>query len=822
MNNYGPKPFYFINTASKDALDYKSCYESMLHLKNLNFTGCVLFNKPPTGFTEDLYLTNYWFETLENFILAGIELDLEIWINDGFNFPPGDAAGRIKKANPALEQKRLQLDDNNNVEIVTVPWGFPAFELPASSQLFIKFAYESMVPILGKYFGKGIYGIFSDCDNRRMMPTSIKILNNKPYFPWSDNFKKEFIKMHNYDITPLLKDVILGTNNQACHDYWATSGSLYSQWFNNNYIWCKEHNLKYTFHTSDTGPLSFEDCPRTSLYSEGNPLKLLSLCDYPGTDHELAMLDGGTHFDKRFQVPNKIWGTPQRANNPNFNDTTLDIRAKYAQSAAFIKNSSRAMCEMFAATNFGTDYQELKRIAAWQIMQGINFIVPHAAHHRFFGVIKYFAPPEFTFTSLANGVKEFNKHLTSFCQIASQGKYLAPIAIVDVTDSMWLNDEDSGKKLFELFNQLNKSACGYIIATEDYIEKNKDNFALIINPVNYNGNLDLSNVPGNEINFTGGDLLFMRRKLDDNQIILLACNVWSNKELSGTINFNNKEYNLTLAPGEYACLGGQYESYRQIRNYNTILELPTSAIVSIHDYQRIPIECTKEEENSSFTFNWNNQENLNSLALEVPFEMDGKILCDEVELKEYTTSQHWHEKVKVYNLPSKALKTGKHSIIFNEGINLNTIPFLVGNFGVFTTIPEATNENTKLIRYTYNLKLNKIIGTEVFLTLPPKELDSDVFLGQQGLLFYDKEVTFDWEFNLTQAAKFIKLDGAMGTCNVEIDVCIQKQLIYEPYLLEANLPKGTHKLKITLSGSTGALLEGGNASVKLGKVKILA
>ena len=180
------------------------------------------------------------------------------------------------------------------------------------------------------------------------------------------------------------------------------------------------------------------------------------------------------------------------------------------------------------------------------------------------------------------------------------------------------------------------------------------------------------------------------------------------------------------------------------------------------------------------------------------------------------------EKVKVYNLPSKALKTGKHSIIFNEGINLNTIPFLVGNFGVFTTIPEATNENTKLIRYTYNLKLNKIIGTEVFLTLPPKELDSDVFLGQQGLLFYDKEVTFDWEFNLTQAAKFIKLDGAMGTCNVKIDGCIQKQLIYEPYLLEANLPKGTHKLKITLSGSTGALLEGGNASVKLGKVKILA
>ena len=94
MHNFKPIPFYFINTIAPEDLSPEACRRAMEELAANGYGGCVLFNKPPTGFDEKLYLSDYWFDTLENFIIPARELGLEIWINDGFNYPPGDAAGR--------------------------------------------------------------------------------------------------------------------------------------------------------------------------------------------------------------------------------------------------------------------------------------------------------------------------------------------------------------------------------------------------------------------------------------------------------------------------------------------------------------------------------------------------------------------------------------------------------------------------------------------------------------------------------------------------------------------------------------------------------
>ena len=87
------------------------------------------------------------------------------------------------------------------------------------------------------------------------------------------------------------------------------------------------------------------------------------------------------------------------------------------------------MCEMFAATNHHMTFNDLNRIAAWQIIQGINFIVPHAVHHRFREVIKFFAPPVFNWTTLEEGVREFNDNLAFNCMAAAEGEYVADYAI---------------------------------------------------------------------------------------------------------------------------------------------------------------------------------------------------------------------------------------------------------------------------------------------------------------------------------------------------------------------------------------------------------
>ena len=45
----------------------------MKRLKDAGYGGCIFFNKPPTGFSREEYLSDYWFEVTENFIIAAGE-----------------------------------------------------------------------------------------------------------------------------------------------------------------------------------------------------------------------------------------------------------------------------------------------------------------------------------------------------------------------------------------------------------------------------------------------------------------------------------------------------------------------------------------------------------------------------------------------------------------------------------------------------------------------------------------------------------------------------------------------------------------------------
>ena len=199
MPEFRPIPFYFIDTVAPEELTPEACRRAMRELADAGYGGCILFNKPPLGFDRQSYLSDFWFDALENFIVAGRELGLEMWINDGFDYPPGDAAGRIEAADPTLHPQRLRLGEGGEVEVVEMPWGFPAFELPESSELFLELVYEAHRKRLGQYFGDGLTGFFSDCDNRRVSAFTVKELEDGRYYPWSRNFSAEFRKRRGYE-----------------------------------------------------------------------------------------------------------------------------------------------------------------------------------------------------------------------------------------------------------------------------------------------------------------------------------------------------------------------------------------------------------------------------------------------------------------------------------------------------------------------------------------------------------------------------------------------------------------------------------------------
>ncbi len=805
MSAFRPIPFYFINTADPAELTPAACRAAMRELAEAGYGGCVLFNKPPAGFDEQRYLSDFWFETLENFIIAGREFKLELWLNDGFDYPPGDAAGRILARNPALGQQRLRRNAAGHAEVAAVPWGFPAFELPESSELFIELVYEAHKKHLGQYFGNGFHGFFSDCDNRRINHFVLGALPGEPYFPWSENFSAAFRTRYGYAVEPHLDAILNGRAPQAQEDYWQLAGELYQQWFANNHAWCRANGLSYTFHTSDTGPLPLSACRRSSIFSEGDPFTLLAHSDCPGTDHEILLLDGGTHYDRRYRIPAALWGTGEKPRDSDFANTAFDLRAKYAASAAFMFRRKRVMCEMFAATNFSASFQDLRRIAAWQIMQGVNFIVPHAVHHRFHGSTKFFAPPEFLHGSLRTGLRQFNDDLAHWCEIASMGNLAAAVAVIAPTRALWRGESD-GRRIFALCDRLNRSGAGYVIVTPEYVRHHRADFALIIDPEQWNGGPLPEGLPGGDIAFSGGELHYMRRILADGAEFLIAANIWSDRELSGILHYGGRDCEIALEPGEMAVLGGPCEQYRRPERRAQTLPLPETLPVEFEEANVIPLEYWERRDETHRLFRWRNLAALPELALDIPAGFVGEVRCDGVILAEFAPLRHWAD--DYCRCPLAASDAGWHELEFTGALSETESCFLRGEFDVKVATPGKAG---RLIRETYNLALYAPERATIELAPRRKQLTAGPW-AERGQMFYPGRAVCRWQCVCRETADVIlTLPRVGGVCELLLDGEKAGTAIFAPYCFPLSLAAGRHELTLVFTASAGALLEGGAA-----------
>ncbi len=777
IDHYRPIPFYFLNTVAPEDYTREAVFEAMRKMKDDGFGGIVLFNKPPVGFDAENYLSDTWFEITERFIHACIKYDLELWINDGFNYPPGDAAGRIEAEDPTLKQLRLIPNADGRLEVAEVAWGFPAFEEEKSSELFHKFVYEEYYKRFAEYFGKGITGFFSDADNRR---ENAKTLKEHPdrYYPWSRNFAAIFKQKFGYAIEEKLKGLFDGTDKQLMHDYWQLCGDLYQQWFKNNHEWCKAHGVLYTFHSSDSGPLNYEYCKRSSAFTEGDPLQLLQCSDAPGTDHEIFVLDSGTHYDKRYYTQKVTFaGDDEFLYHPHRDESLWDVRAKYAQSAAVLNNKKRVMCEMFAATNHHMTFNDLNRIAAWQIIQGINFIVPHAVHHRFREGIKFFAPPVFNWTTLEEGVREFNDDLAYFCMAAAEGEYVAEYALIDPTPEVW--QDVSSTQFFHLCDKLNRRADGYIIV-----------------PRNYNGPIrniidttkEIPELPSPAVSFSGGDLAYMRRNLNGVEY-LLAANIWNPEKIAGTLNYNGKTYNVEFNPGEIAIFGGPFERYRTPVEYKVSKVFDGSYPVVWEHENMIPFDkeidfvCTGKM----------------TLTISVPADNTGKIFFNGTEITDSQNTCIFHDEYKQFTVNAAA---GTNSVKFEIPCQFVKCAYLGGEFDVEV---ETSKDYADVAHRQYLLAMYNPTWRKFTLSARRNNLSLECGWEKQGHVFYSGSIELQLGEVEAAADEYLNIAGFKGIAEIIIDGKAAERKAIAPYIFA--LPAGKHTVSFRIWNTMGNQLE---------------
>ena len=780
LQTYRPVPFFFINTTDPEDISLASAEILMHKMKEAGYGGALLFNKPPTGFNQKLYLSEAWYKALENFCIAAKKEGLVIWINDGWDFPPGDAGGRILEADPTLYQYHLEQMEDRTIQPVKTEWGFPAFEEPRSSELFHQFVYEGLAEHLGKYFGDPLVGIFSDADNRRINAFTLKKTKSHLYFPWCKTLPEQFQAKFGYDLMPHLHEIYSLADNQVSSDYWALVSELYQNWFASNYRWCQEHGLRYSFHTSDTGPLDPKECRRSSAFSEGETLKLANHCDYPGTDHELFVLDGGTHYDNRYFVPEvNRGGGLERWHHPAFHDTSHDIRAKIVSSASYLYGKKRTLCEAFAATNWEATPEKLRWIASWQIMQGINFFVPHAVHIKLFGSTKFFAPPEFLHGLPMSALREFNDFLAKYSMIAAQGEYRPQLAVLDPTPNLWRGKTPG--HFFEICDKLNHMAIDYVITDLTHAGQ----FNLVIDPEDGIP----PELPEPYALFSGGELAYYRRFLSDGSSFFLAANLWSEKTLTGELTTGKRKIELELAPGEIAVIGGPWESYRSPLSIECIQELPQEWDVTWKNPQKIAF---------THSFHWENCESITALKLLIPEGVNAK-------------------------LRGEKLSNGKKTLVFDDIYIEYVLPGTVGCYQVdFTDVPfetpvylsgdfkvkySSTNDFYNTEYSLYNLTLFTSETEEVKLFSRKQYLTSGSWT-EQGYPFYSGEVVYQCEFTSDFPADFLKIVMEGIWCEASLDGVPLGGKSMSPcqFSLKQCLP-GRHILKVSITNTLGNQLE---------------
>jgi len=537
---FRPKPFWLWNIVP-DELTPARIREAISDMAAHGLGGFVVFNKPPMGFNSETYLGPEWMELVRVAAEYGASLGLEVWINDGFDFPPCAIADRweevcpesaprqivvqeIEIQGPATIHEAVSEDDFlagvvwqdgdwenrqllsvkdgfvcvetgsglHHLRIFTsrkVPVAFPTLRNPATSEAFINYTYKRYEDTLGPLLGKEIKGMFSDADGMERY--------DHPYY---DGMFEELGEEFVLQLPALFED--LPGHEETCREYRDFLSDRYGSWFEANYKWCKDHGLLYTYHSSDTGPFSRDSskrpfCIRSSNYTEGRYQSVNQHADYPGTDHELEALSGNLHFGFSFGEEPEPWplrtaivgegitcATPE---GPWPNQTFGDLRAKQASSLAHTRNRKGAMCEQFAAINWGLSFKTLRKLACWQISQGITFLIPHAHFESLAGLRRQFAPPSHgQGTMLWRHYNAFTDWTGRATYLASRGTHIADIALIEPSQSLWSGNSDSSTAYFVANDWLTHSPFDFDVLDEQAInESTIENGCMCLNAEKY-------------------------------------------------------------------------------------------------------------------------------------------------------------------------------------------------------------------------------------------------------------------------------------------------------------------------------------------------
>ncbi len=397
-SEYRGHPFWSWN----DKLDPEELRWQIREMKRVGLGGYFMHAR---GGLITEYLSDDWFECIKAGIDEGKKQGMNAWSYDENGWPSGFGGGAVTAMGDKYHVRELNCAPYEGKKIPGKPLGFwgvgekklryigtklreakaklkkgeilyyvshlknPCYvDLlnPKVVRAFIDCTYETYKEKLGDCFGKTMPGFFTD----------------EPQYsgrniPWSYVLPEEFKKTHGYDLHDKLPLLYLDKEGATKfrYDFWMVVSRLYTESFGKQvYDWCEANGCKLTGHAMS------EESLMSQMRNTAGVMPFYQYEHIPGIDKLMRAL-----------------GNPSAA--------------KQVGSAAKQLGRKLVMTETYAGCGWDVSFEELKWIAEWQYICGVNFMCQHLESYSIRGLRKRDWPPSMFYQSpWWDDYKKFNDY----------------------------------------------------------------------------------------------------------------------------------------------------------------------------------------------------------------------------------------------------------------------------------------------------------------------------------------------------------------------------------------------------------------------------
>jgi len=269
----------------------------------------------------------------------------------------------------------------------------PAADLlnPEAMMAFIRFAYDPYYDALETCFGKTVIGVFTD------EPSLLGRAPRRGLQPWTPGFDRYFEAKRGYSLLPRLPALFqdIGTETQSIrHDYQLTLAErLDEAYYRQLSAWCERHRVALTGHPAGS--------------SEIQPLRYFQI---PGQD-----------LVWRGVVPGAVTAL-ERENS---------ALPKCSSSVARHDRRRRNSNEVYGAFGWRLTMEEMKWVADWLMVRGVNLLYPHAFYYSIRGDRASERPPDVgPHNAWWPHYRLFADYTARVCGLLTDGRQVCEVAIL--------------------------------------------------------------------------------------------------------------------------------------------------------------------------------------------------------------------------------------------------------------------------------------------------------------------------------------------------------------------------------------------------------